>query len=401
MAVSKKALDIPPFIVMDVLEKAQSLQAAGQDVIHLEVGEPDFDTPECVKQAAIRAMVNNHTHYTHSLGLIELRRAIAKFYQQQHNAQVDPEQILLTCGSSPAMLMLFAALLETDDQVILSDPCYACYPNFINFLGGKVQYVPVSESDAFQYKPQDIADKINHKTRAVVINSPANPTGQLLSAQRMRAIAELASGKNGRPYVVSDEIYHGLVYDNQPCHSILEFTPNAFVLGGFSKLYAMTGWRLGYLIAPPEFIRPLQKMQQNFAICAPSIAQHAALAVYEQANEVAAVTAAMLDEYNCRRLRMLQGLKELGFKIPVAPQGAFYMFARCDHLNANDYELAFHILENAQVALTPGRDFGPGGHSYLRLSYASSLKNIDLAFERLREYLIRFYPQVLKANQLL
>ncbi len=398
MPISKRAQDIPPFIVMDVLERAQALQAQGKDVIHLEVGEPDFNTPDCVKEAAIAALAANYSHYTHSLGVLELRQAISDFYKQNHGAQVDPGQIMITSGSSPAMLLLFSALLEQGDEIILSDPCYACYPNFINFVGGKVVYVPVSELDAFQYKPEDIAARLSPRTKGIVINSPANPTGQLLSAERMRAIAQMASGQSGPPYVISDEIYAGLAYGNETCHSILEFTSEAFVLGGFSKLYAMTGWRLGYIIAPKPFMRPLQKMHQNFAICAPSISQMAALAVFEEKERVAKDIKAMLEEYDRRRLRMLAGLKELGFKIPVAPQGAFYMFTRCDHLNPNDYDLAFHILENAHVAITPGRDFGPGGHGYIRLSYANSLENIDEALRRLRDYIKKFYPQVAKQN---
>lgn len=400
MLVSKRAQEIPPFIVMDVLERAQALQAQGRDIIHLEVGEPDFNTPESIKEAAIRSLADNQTHYTHSLGLRELRQAISAFYQTNHNAVIDPEQIMITSGSSPAMLLLFAALLENDDEVILSDPCYACYPNFVNFVGGKVVYVPVSELDAFQYKPEDIAARLTPRTKGIVINSPANPTGQLLGAERMEAIAGLASGKDGAPYVISDEIYHGLVYGDKTCHSIVEFTPHAFVLGGFSKLYAMTGWRLGYLIAPKPFMRPLQKMHQNFAICAPSVSQWAALAAFTEKKQVAKDTKAMLEEYDRRRLRMVEGLKELGFAIPVAPEGAFYVFTRCDHLNPNDYDLAFHILENASVAVTPGRDFGPGGHGYIRLSYANSLDNIDEGLKRLRAYLKEFYPETAKKHKL-
>jgi aspartate/methionine/tyrosine aminotransferase len=213
---------------------------------------------------------------------MELRQAIAGHYRACYKTDLQPEQIMISAGSSPAMMLLFSALLEAGDEVIISDPCYSCYPNFIKFAGGRPVYVAVSESDAFQYKPEDIAACLNQRSKAVVINSPANPTGQLLSPERMQAIAALAGGKNGPPYVVSDEIYHGLIYDNQKDHCILEFTPHAFVLGGFSKLQAMTGWRLGYLIAPPDFIRPLQKMHQNFAICAPSISQWAALEIFRQ-----------------------------------------------------------------------------------------------------------------------
>ncbi|MDR1396697.1 MAG: pyridoxal phosphate-dependent aminotransferase [Desulfarculales bacterium] len=389
---SKRATDIQPFIVMDVLEKAVAMQNRGIDIIHLEVGEPDFNTPECIQEGALKALAGNKTHYTHSLGIMELRQAIAGHYRKRYKVGLDPEQIMISAGSSPAMLLLFSALLEEGDEVIVSDPCYSCYLNFIKFAGGKPVSVAVSETDAFQYKPEDIAARLSPQSKAIVINSPANPTGQLLSPERMQAIAALADGKNGPPYVVSDEIYHGLIYDKQRDHCILEFTPHAFVLGGFSKLQAMTGWRLGYLIAPPAFIRPLQKMHQNFAICAPSISQWAALEIFRQPERVGEDIKNMLTEYDRRRLRLVQGLRDLGFSIPVAPQGAFYVFTRCDHLNPNDYDLAFHILEHAHVAVTPGRDFGPGGHGFIRLSYANSLENIEEALKRLKAYLKEFYP---------
>ncbi len=390
MGISSRAKDVPPFIVMDVLERAQALQAQGRDIIHLEVGEPDFDTPQVIKQAAIKAMEDGHTHYTHSLGLLELREAIAAHYNKRYGVNVDPGRIMVTSGTSPGMLLMFSALVEhgAGHEVIISDPGYACYSNFIEFVGGTVAPVKVAEEDAFQYRPEAIAKAMNDKTRAIVINSPANPTGQLLSAERMKAIAELAPGNVGGPYIVSDEIYHGLVYEGKE-HSILEFTDNAFVLGGFSKLHAMTGWRLGYLIAPEHYVRPLQKMHQNFAICAPSVAQWAGIAALTKADDDIKV---MVDTYAKRRKAMVAGLRDLGFSIPHEPFGAFYVLTRCDHLNPDDYELAFHILENAGVAVTPGRDFGPGAYGYLRFSYANSLENIQRAMVRLREYLDKFHP---------
>lgn len=385
MGITERAKEIPPFIVMDVLERAQELEAQGRSIIHLEVGEPDFDTPQCVKDAACQAMDDNQTHYTHSLGLMELRKAIADYHQRRFGVQVDPARVMVTSGTSPAMLLMFSALLEQDDEVIISDPAYACYDNFINFVGGKVVRVPVSEDDAFQYRPEEIAKKLSPRTKAIVVNSPANPTGQLLSPERIQAIAEMAPGSDGPPYVVSDEIYHGLVYEGEE-RCILEFTDNAFVLNGFSKIYAMTGWRLGYVIAPPHYVRPLQKMHQNFAICAPSLAQWAGVAALTDPRAQADVER-MRERYNARRLRLVEGLKELGLGIKVTPTGAFYVLARVDHIDPDDYRLAFDILDKAGVAVTPGRDFGPGGHGYIRFSYANSLANIEEALKRLANYL--------------
>jgi aspartate/methionine/tyrosine aminotransferase len=243
--------------------------------------------------------------------------------------------------------------------------------------------VPVHEDDGFQYRPEEIAKSLSPRTKAILINSPANPTGQLLSPERMQAIAEMAPGKEGPPYVISDEIYHGLCYEGKE-HSILEFIDSAFVLNGFSKIFAMTGWRLGYLISPEHYMRPLQKMHQNFAICAPSVAQWAGVAALKEAE---ADCKRMQEKYNARRLRLVQGLKDLGFGIKVIPTGAFYVLARCDHLDPDDYSLAFDILEKAGVACTPGCDFGPGGRGFLRFSYANSLENIEEGLRRLREYL--------------
>jgi aspartate/methionine/tyrosine aminotransferase len=375
--IAKRAKEIKPFIVMDVLERAHAMECEGAHIIHLEVGEPDFDTPSCVKEAASQALEEGHTHYTHSLGDLRLREAICKHYFDRYNVSVHPDQIVITSGTSPAMFLIFSALLEKDDQVIVSDPHYACYPNFIRFVQGVPVMVPVYEEDGFQYRPEAIKEKISDRTKAIFINSPSNPTGNLLSESRMRAIAEFS------PYVISDEIYHGLVYEGQE-HSILEFTDHAFVLNGFSKLYAMTGLRLGYLIAPQPFVRPIQKMQQNFFISANSVVQIAGIAALENAGED---VARMKRIYNERRQYMVKRLKELGFGITVEPTGAFYVFANAKHISNDSYQLAFDILEKAHVGVTPGIDFGDNGEGYLRFSYANSMENIAEGLNRIERYL--------------
>ena len=375
--VAKRTEDISSFIVMDVLERACEMEKSGLDVVHLEVGEPDFDTPQCIKDAACRAMDEGHTHYCHSLGLPELREAISDYYQRTYKVPVDPGNIIITPGTSPAIFLLFAALLEPGDEVIISDPHYACYPNFIKFVQGRVVTVPVYEEDGFQYRPDAIAAKISDRTRAIFINSPSNPTGNLLSAERMQAISQLG------PHIVSDEIYHGLVYEGQE-HSILEFTDQAFVLNGFSKLFAMTGFRLGYLIAPPEFIRPIQKLVQNFFISANTMVQKAGIAALTQADDD---TTRMKKIYNERRTFMIRRLREMGLGITVEPTGAFYVFANARHIAQDSYRLAFDILEKARVGVTPGIDFGPNAEGYLRFSYANSLENIATGMDRLERYL--------------
>jgi aspartate/methionine/tyrosine aminotransferase len=277
------------------------------------------------------------------------------------------------------MLLLFAALLDPGDQVIISDPHYACYPNFIRFVEGEPVGIPVFEEDGFQFRPDAIRQKITARTQAIFINSPSNPTGNLLSAERMQEIAAM------RPWIVSDEIYHGLVYEGQE-HSILEYTDTAFVLNGFSKLYAMTGLRLGYLIAPKPFVRPIQKLHQNFFISANSMIQRAGIAALTQAG---ADVARMKAVYNDRRKFMLARLKAMGFGITVEPTGAFYVFANARHLSNNSYELAFDILAKAHVGVTPGIDFGQNGEGYLRFSYANSMENIGEGMDRLEAYLKR------------
>lgn len=368
---------ISSFIVMDVLEKAHEMERSGVNIVHLEVGEPDFDTPACVKAAACKALENGHTHYTHSLGMIELREAICQYYADAYGVSVDPGRVVVGSGTSPVMFVLFSALLEDGDEVIISDPHYACYPNFITFMKGVPVTVPVHEEDGFQFRPEEIERRISARTKGVFINSPSNPTGNLLSAERMKQIAALS------PHVISDEIYHGLVYEGEE-HSILEFTDDAFVLNGFSKLYAMTGLRLGYLIAPKRFIRPIQKVMQNFFISANAMVQVAGIAALKEAGPD---VARMKATYNERRVYMVRRLKELGFGITVEPTGAFYIFANAKHLSNDSYRLAFDILEKAHVGVTPGIDFGQNGEGYLRFSYANSMENIEEGMNRLERYL--------------
>jgi aspartate/methionine/tyrosine aminotransferase len=380
--ISHRTKEMTPFIVMDVLERANQMERQGIHVIHLEVGEPDFDTPQCIKDAACKALDNGHTHYTHSLGMIELREAISEHYSNTYGVSVDPDQIVISSGTSPAMFVMFSTLLEKGAQVIVSDPHYACYPNFIKFVQGEPVFIPVYEEDGFQYRPEAIEKKITRKTKGIFINSPSNPTGNLLSKERMEAVAALSLPSDS-PYIISDEIYHGLVYEGKE-HSILEFTEKAFVLNGFSKLYAMTGLRLGYMIAPKHFIRPIQKLQQNFFISANAMVQVAGIAALKQAKED---ILQMKRIYNERRQYMVRRLKDMGFGITVEPTGAFYVFANAKHISHDSYKLAFDILEKAHVGVAPGIDFGKNGEGYLRFSYATSMENIAKGMDRLENYL--------------
>ena len=375
--IATRAREMPPFIVMDVLEKAQEMEARGENIIHLEIGEPDFPTPEPVKEAARRALAAGDTHYTHSLGKLELREEIARYYQRKYGVSVSPERIIVTSGTSPAMLLVCGVLLEQGDEVLLPDPHYACYPNFIRYTGGQPVMVPVWEEDGFKYRPEEIRSRLTPRTRAIMVNSPANPTGNVFTAAELQALASFDQ------YIIADEIYHGLVYAGQE-HTILEFTDRAFVINGFSKLYAMTGWRLGYIIAPPQFVRPLQKLQQNLFICAGSFVQAAAIAALRECD---AHVARMVATYDERRRYLLSRLRAMGLATRVEPTGAFYALANVKKYTNDSYAFAFEILEKAQVAVTPGIDFGRNCEGYLRLSYANSLVNIKEGLDRLEEFL--------------
>lgn len=385
--VSSRAEAIKPFYVMDVLEKAQAMQRAGIDVVHLHIGEPDFETPEPIKEAMTEALQQGRTRYTHSLGIPELREAICEHYRTRYNVAAHPDQVVVANGTSPVMLMVFLALLEHGDNVVVSNPHYACYPTFIRLAGGEPAFVPVLEEDGFQYRAQAIKEAVTPRTKGVFINSPANPTGTLLSAERMQRIAGLDLP------VISDEIYHGLVYEQGEKgreHSILEFTDNCFVLNGFSKCYAMTGLRLGYCIAPKKYMNALQKLSQNLFISANSITQWGGVAALTQCSEHLEHMRLIYDE---RRRHMLRRLREIGFGVKVEPTGAFYILANarflCEPLGLDSYGLAFDILENAAVGVTPGTDFGPGGEGFIRFSYANSLENIERGMGRLEEYVRR------------
>lgn len=381
--INKLIHTISPFIVMEILEKATEMENNGIDIIHLEVGEPDFKLPSKLIEASDNAMRHGHTHYTHSLGNMDLRETIARNYLNEYGVKVHPRNVVITSGSSAAILLSLSTIIEPGDEVIVSNPGYACYPNFIKYLHGKVVDVPVYANTGFQYSPEAIANKITTRTKAIMINSPMNPTGNLLSGNIMQSIAKLG------PLVISDEIYHGLVYEGKP-HTILEFAPGSIVISGFSKAYAMTGLRLGYCILPDELIRPAQILQQNLFICASSVAQKCGIVALEQcADDLNTMRAT----YDKRRLYMLDRLQKLGFQIPVTPTGAFYIFVNSSHLSSNSYKLAFDILDKAHVGVTPGIDFGTNGDGYLRFSYANSIENIDKAMNRLEKYLKTFKPE--------
>ncbi len=369
---------------MEILERALVLEREGKRIIHLEIGEPDFDTPEPVKEAAARALREGKTNYTHSLGLLPLREAIAEHYSGKYGVDVSPEQVVVTSGTSPALLLALSAVLSPGDEVILTNPCYACYPNFVKFVGGFPRFVNVYDRENFELDVWAVKKILNRRTRALIINSPGNPTGTLISPDKMRELASLGIT------IVSDEIYHGLVYEGEE-ETILKFTDNAFVLNGFSKAYAMTGWRLGYLIAPRRFVRTIQKLQQNLFISANEFVQYGGIAALKKGG---GFVSKMREEFDARRRLVLEKVREVGFEVRSEPKGAFYVMADVRKFSGDSFRFAFEILEEAGVGVTPGVDFGTNGEGYLRFSYASSRENIEEAFDRIGRYLREKYSSV-------
>ncbi|PAV13423.1 aspartate aminotransferase [Methanosarcina spelaei] len=378
---SKKSEDIPPFYVMEVLESAQALEAEGRHIIHLEVGEPDFPTAPHICEAACAAIGRGSTKYTHSQGLLSLRDAIVESYQQKFGVELSPDQVIVTSGTSPALLIVFMALLEKMDEVVMSNPHYACYPNFVKYLGGTPVFVYTSETNGFALEPETVRQCLSPNTKAILINSPSNPGGHIMLPESLQGLAEIADEK-GIP-IISDEIYQGLIYSGED-HTILEYTKNAFVLNGFSKLYAMTGWRLGYIICPPECIRAIQKIHQNFFICANSFVQEAGIAALKGPQDH---VAEMVQTYNIRRQYMLKRLIGMGLEVRKEPTGAFYVLADARRYGSDSLELSRRILNEAGVAVTPGIDFGNGAEGYLRFSYANSIENIKEGMDRLEAFL--------------
>jgi aspartate/methionine/tyrosine aminotransferase len=369
-----RVAEIRPFLAMEVMERAFELERGGADVIHLEIGEPDFPPPRPAVEACAQALARGETRYTDSRGVWELREAIAADHARRAGVAVEPERVIVTSGTSAAMQLVFSALVGPGDEVILGAPYYPCYPNFVRVAGGVPVPVQTRPEDGYPLDVDAVKAALTLRTRAIVVGSPANPTGAVQSAETLRGLAAL-----GVP-LVSDEIYDGLVYDGARVTSALALSGDAFVLDGCSKRYAMTGFRIGWVVAPREAVRPLQVLQQNLFISANHFVQAAALAALRHGAETCE---RMRAAYQQRRGLLVAGLRRLGFGVPALPQGAFYVFADARRFGADSLRLAFELLERAHVAVTPGVDFGAAGEGWLRFAYANSDANIARALERL------------------
>lgn len=376
---SARSRAIEPFHVMALLARANELQAEGHDVIHLEIGEPDFTTAAPIVEAGQAALAAGHTRYTAARGLPELRRAIAGFYGQRYGLDIDPERILITPGGSGALLLASSLLVDPGRHWLLADPGYPCNRHFLRLVEGAAQLVPVGPETRYQLTPHLVERHWDAQSVGALVASPANPTGTLLHRDELAALSDSLRGLGG--HLVVDEIYHGLTY-GVDATSVLEVDDDAFVLNSFSKYFGMTGWRLGWLVAPREAVPELEKLAQNLYISAPSMAQHAALACFRE--DTLAVLEARRAEFARRRDYLLPALRELGFGIAVEPEGAFYLYADVSAFTQDAYAFCQHFIETEHVAFTPGLDFGrhlAGQH--VRFAYTQSLPRLEEAVARI------------------
>jgi aspartate/methionine/tyrosine aminotransferase len=371
---------IEPFHVMDILARARALEAQGRSIVHLEIGEPDFPTAEPIVRAGIAALETGKTHYTPALGLPQLREAIARSYAPV--AAVEPGCVAVTPGASGALQLIFAALLSPGDEVLMTDPGYPCNRHFVRLFEGKPVSVPVDATSSYQLTAERIRAHWTPRTVAVLIASPSNPTGTIVPEAEMARIVRVVDELGG--VLIVDEIYHGLTYGVQPV-SVLTQSSRAFVVNSFSKFYGMTGWRVGWVAAPREYIAALDKLAQNIFLAASTPAQYAALAALSPA--VRGELERRREVFRQRRDYLLPALRALGFEIPVVPEGAFYLYADSSRLAADSETLASRLLEQAGVAITPGLDFGSNRpQQHVRFSYANTLENLQEAVHRLAAY---------------
>ena len=380
---AQRVAEIEPFRVVEVLQRATALQAQGRDIVHLAAGEPDFATAAPIVEAGRASLARGETYYTGAAGIPELRRAISDFYASEYNLDIAPSRIMVTPGASGALLLISALLMNPGDGMLMADPGYPCNRHFLRLVEGRGQLVPVDADTRYQLNSRLIETHWQPNTVGVMAASPANPTGTVLSMDELSDLSRAVKARRG--YLVVDEIYHGLGFD-AATPSVLSVDPDAFVINSFSKYFGMTGWRLGWLVAPEDAVAEMEKLAQNLFISMSTMAQYAALAGFEPA------TRAILDErrdtFRQRRDYLLPALQELGFEVPCAPQGAFYIYADASRFTSDSQAFCMNLLEQHGVAVTPGLDFGHHrAREHLRFSYTTSMERLEIAVERLAKVL--------------
>ncbi len=381
--IARRMNDIAPFHVMELLTRARQLEAEGRDIVHMEVGEPDFPTPRPVIEAAGAFIRGGKVFYTPALGITALREAIARHYLERYGVGISPERIAVTAGSSAALLLALGVLIDPGDELLLADPGYPCNRHFVRTLEGVPRAIPVGPESGYQPTAGQTARHWTPRSKGLLVASPSNPTGTLIEPATLAALHECVAARGGALLV--DEIYHGLTYDCA-AQTALALSDDIFVINSFSKYFGMTGWRLGWLVAPQRFVRDIEKLAQNLFISPSAPAQHAALAAF--APETLAVLEERRGEFRDRRDYLLPALRRLGFRIAAEPHGAFYLYADSSGLAQDSQALAIRLLEEAGVAITPGLDFGDNApQRHVRFAYTVALEKLQEGVARLARHL--------------
>lgn len=372
LILAARMADIEPFHVMDVQNRAHELEAAGRRIVHMEIGQPDFPAPPLVADAAVEAIRTRRLGYTDSAGLPQLREAISSHYREQLGAAVPPSRIVITSGASGAFLLALGTLINPGDEVLMPDPCYPCNRHFVRLFEGRPRLIPVDERQRYQLTAADVRSGWSEATRGVLLASPSNPTGTSIPRDELKAIVETTRALGG--FVIVDEIYQGLSYEGK-ASTALDFADDVFVVNSFSKYFCMTGWRLGWIVAPESHVREIVKLAQNAFICPSAPAQYAALAAFRP--ETLSVLEQRRREFQRRRDFMVPALRRLGFRVPLMPEGAFYIYAGCEEFDRDSGRLALRLLEEAGVAITPGLDFGSNApERHVRFAYTRALEDL-------------------------
>lgn len=383
MNLAARMAQIEPFHVMELMARAHALEAEGRSIVHLEVGEPDFATADPILEAAQRFLSIGHVHYTAALGLRPLRETISDYYDSRYGLRISPERIVVTAGASGALLLALGVLINPGDECLLPDPGYPCNRHFVRMFEGRPVALPVGPDTDYQPCAQQVDLAWSGRTKGLMLASPANPTGTLLGNETLTSLAATVARRNGTLLV--DEIYHGLTY-GVDAMSALAISDDIFVINSFSKYFGMTGWRLGWLVAPQRYVREIEKLAQNLYIAPSTVAQHAALAAFRP--ETTAILETRRQEFSRRRDLLLPGLRKLGFKIAAEPRGAFYIYADSSGLAADSFELAERLLTKAGVAATPGLDFGKNlPQSHMRFAYTIDGERIEEGLARMARLL--------------
>lgn len=387
MKLADRLQHIAPFHVMDLLAKAKQMQAQGRDVIHLEVGEPDFSTPEPIVEAGIQALKQSKTHYTPATGIPELKRAISQFYEMRYGKHVNPDQIVITPGASGALQLVTAALANPNENLLLADPGYPCNRHFMELIHAKGKLVPTTARDHFQLNGQHIEQYWDAQTLGALVASPTNPTGAVMTQAELADLHQAVKRKHG--LLIVDEIYHGLTYESdEPAATAVDWVNDGdvFVINSFSKYFGMTGWRLGWIVAPQWALGGLDKLAQNLFLAPPTPAQYAALAAFE--TETLSILEARKQEFAERRAYLLPALKALGFEVPAEPSGAFYIYCDVSKFTQDSMAFCLELLEKEAVAVTPGIDFGDhDGNRFIRFAYTTDVPRLKEAVQRIKRYL--------------